>query len=278
LAASPIGHLGDASLRLIEALCQADLVAAEDTRRAIKLLNRFSAKKPLISYREQNHDKAWPKIEKALAAGGRAVLLTDAGSPGVADPGAKLVQAARAAGYPVYPLPGPSAVVTALTASGFWAERFIFGGFLPERSAGRVALAQELGSLGLCLVFFEVPHRLATSLADLARVLGPRPAFLAREMTKAHEEYLWGTLEELAADVAKNPRKGEITLVVAPGEKEKPIEPNWDLAAEKAAADPRPLGVVAAELALELGWPKKSVYGELLKRRVRPPGKVKKSP
>jgi 16S rRNA (cytidine1402-2'-O)-methyltransferase len=267
LLASPIGHLGDASRRLISTLEIVDLVAAEDTRRAIKLLNHLAIKKTLISYREQNHQKAWPRIERILAQGGRVALLSDAGAPVVADPGARLVQAARAAGYAIWPIPGPSAVVTALMASGFWAERFVFGGFLPEKSAERVALAQKLDALGLCLVFFETPHRLLASLADLARVLGPRPALLAREMTKAYEEYLFATLPELWASVKDNPRKGEITLVVGPGAKAEAAEPDWDAAAARALAGDRPLGVAAAELALELNRPKKEVYGELLKRR-----------
>jgi 16S rRNA (cytidine1402-2'-O)-methyltransferase len=240
-------------------------VAAEDTRRAIKLLNHLSLKKPLISYREQNHAKAWPKIKAVLAENGLVALLSDAGAPTIADPGVKLVTAARAAGYPVWPLPGPSAVVTALMAAGFWAERFVFGGFLPEKSKERRSLALKLDSLGLCLVFFETPHRLQASLEDLAAVFGDRPAFLAREMTKAHEEYLKGSLGELLQEITANPRKGEITLVIGPKAKVAPVEPNWAQIAERVKGDTRPLGVMASELALELNWPKKDIYGYLAK-------------
>ncbi|MDR1609020.1 MAG: 16S rRNA (cytidine(1402)-2'-O)-methyltransferase [Deltaproteobacteria bacterium] len=266
LAPSPIGHLGDLSLRLIKALGQADLVAAEDTRRAVKLLNHLALSKPLISYREQNHQKAWPKIEKVLAAGGLAILLSDAGAPVIADPGAQLVQAARSAGYPVWPLPGPSAVITALMAAGFWAERFIFGGFLPEKPSEREALIRQLDSLGLMMVFFEAPHRLLSSLKDLARILGERSAFLAREMTKIHEEYLGAPLPELLASVLAQPRKGEITLVIAPNENKEPQpEPDWASLLKLVKTEGRPLAQVAAEIAKSLGRPKKEVYAQLLK-------------
>jgi 16S rRNA (cytidine1402-2'-O)-methyltransferase len=267
LVASPIGHLGDLSRRAGEVLAGSDLVAAEDTRRSLKLLNHLKAKKPLISYREQNHAKAWPRIERVLAQKGRVAFLSDAGAPGVSDPGASLVQAARGAGYAIWPIPGPSAVITALMASGFWAERFVFGGFLPEKSAERLALLEKLDSLGLCLAFFEAPHRLLASLADLAKALGPRPALLAREMTKAHEEYLFGPLTELVEKVKEAPRKGEITLVLGPKDKALKDAPDWDKALAAIAQDTRPVGVVAAELAGFLGQPKKEAYARLLKFR-----------
>jgi 16S rRNA (cytidine1402-2'-O)-methyltransferase len=267
LAPSPIGHLGDLSLRLIQVLGQADLVAAEDTRRALKLLNHLSLAKPLISYREQNHQRAWPRIESGLAHGGRVALLSDAGAPVIADPGAKLVQAAREAGYAIWPLPGPSAVVTALMASGFWAERFVFGGFLPEKAQERERLIRKLDALGFLMVFFEAPHRLLASLNDLARILGDRSALLAREMTKVHEEYLRADLTEILASVTANPRKGEITLVIAPGETKRASEeePDWANLAALVKTDPRPLGQVAAELAESLGRSKKEVYAQLVK-------------
>jgi 16S rRNA (cytidine1402-2'-O)-methyltransferase len=150
-------------------------------------------------------------------------------------------------------------------ASGFWAERFIFGGFLPEKTGERVALAQKLDALGLTMVFFEAPHRLTAALGDLSQTLGARPALLAREMTKAHEEYLWATLPELLASARERPRKGEITLVIAPGEPPPAGEPDWGRLADLARDDPRPLGQVAGELAAGLGRPKKEVYGRLLR-------------
>jgi len=267
LAPSPLGNLGDLTLRVIEALKAADLVVAEDTRRSLKLLNHLGLKKPLQSYREQNHKSAWPKIAKVLADEGRVVLLTDAGAPSVSDPGAALAEAAAEAGFRVIALPGPSAVITALMASGFSADRFSFAGFLPARKKERRDFISALAAQPWTLVFFETPHRLAEALADLAEILGPRPAFLAREMTKLHEEGLRGDLAALAAEVGANPRKGEITLVVAGyegGEKE-------DLDLERlrslAWSDPRPVKILAAELAAEYGRGRSELYQIILQLR-----------
>ncbi|MDR0549676.1 MAG: 16S rRNA (cytidine(1402)-2'-O)-methyltransferase [Deltaproteobacteria bacterium] len=268
LLASPIGHLGDLSPRLKAVLADCDLVAAEDTRRSLKLLNHLDLKKPLISYREQNHAVAWPKIENVLAQDGRVALLSDAGAPTLADPGVLLVQAARAKGYKIWPIPGPSAVVTALMASGFWAERFIFGGFLPVKSAERVAIVKKLDDVGLCVVYFETPHRLLASLKDLAKTLGPRSALLAREMTKVHEEYLFGELPELLANVKAKPRQGEITLVIGPKAKEPKPELDWEPAVAdvlEGGDEMWALKGLATELAAMTKKPKKDIYARLLK-------------
>jgi 16S rRNA (cytidine1402-2'-O)-methyltransferase len=269
LAAGPIGHLGDISFRLAELLSLADLVVAEDTRRTVKLLNHLALKKTLLSYREQNHEKVWPKIKAVLAKGGRVALVSDAGSPVIADPGSQLVRAARESGFNICPIPGPSAVVTALMASGFWAERFIFGGFLPEKSAERRALVRQLDSQGLVMVVFEAPHRLVSSIADLLAELGPRPAFLAREMTKVFEEYLLLPLDELYKSVTDKPRKGEITLVIGPRVKNKDQsnqkgEPNWAEVEKTARQDPRSTAELAAALAEETGYSKKAIYSRLI--------------
>jgi 16S rRNA (cytidine1402-2'-O)-methyltransferase len=271
LVPGPLGHLGDLTRRAEATLAGADLVCAEDTRRALKLLNRLGLKRRLISYREQNHDRAWPLIEKTLAGGGRVALLTDAGTPAVSDPGAALVRAARAAGCPVSALPGPSAVVTALAASGFPADRFHFAGFPPARASARRAFLAGLAPWPWTLVFFETPHRLAASLADMASVFGPRPAFLAREMTKIHEEFLSADLAALAAEVRARPRPGETTIVV--GGLEGPAEPApLDLAelARLARADPRPTRVLAAELAARWGRSRGEMYKLVLAARGGP--------
>ena len=268
----PLGNLGDLTRRAEAALAEADLVCAEDTRRALKLLNHLGLRRRLISYREQNHDQAWPVIEKVLAEGGRAALLTDAGTPGVSDPGAALVRAVRAAGYPVSALPGPSAVVMALAASGFPADRFHFAGFLPARSPARRAFLAGLVPWPWTLVFFETPHRLAASLADMAEVLGPRPAFLAREMTKIHEEFLNVDLKNLAREAAVRPRRGEITLVVGgfvKAETKSPDLADLALLEEAARSDPRPTRVLAAEWAARWGRSRGDIYKLVLAARIR---------
>jgi 16S rRNA (cytidine1402-2'-O)-methyltransferase len=268
LVPSPLGNLGDLTFRAALVLEKADLVAAEDTRRALKLLNHLNVRISVISYREQNHRQAWPKIAEVLAGGGRVALLTDAGAPGVSDPGAALAAEARQAGFAVIPLPGPSAVVTALMASGFSADRFTFAGFIPAKAKDRRAFLAPLVKHPWTLVFFETPHRLAESLADLAEIFGPRPAMLAREMTKIHEEYFAADLKTLAAEAHANPRKGEMTIVVeghtAPAEK-----PELDLERIRhlALSDPRPTKALAAALAEEGGRGRNELYQLILAAR-----------
>lgn len=268
LVPSPLGNLGDLTLRAIEVLNQADLIMAEDTRRTLKLINHLELKKTVLSYREQNHHKAWPKVAETLADGGVVALLTDAGAPSVSDPGAALVEEARRADYKIIPLPGPSAVICALMASGFSAARFTFGGFLPARRKERRDFLKSFVHQPWTLVFFETPHRLAASVADLAEIFHGRRALIAREMTKMHEEYLCGNLYELAEEVASSPRKGEITIVVkgfeGPAEKE---ELDLDLLKELALNDPRPTKVLAATLAEESGRGRSEIYQLLLSAR-----------
>lgn len=268
LVPSPLGNLGDLTLRVIETLKHADLVVAEDTRRTLKLLNHLNIRRPLLSYREQNHQRVWPRIAEVLQNNGRVALVTDAGSPAVSDPGADLTRAAREAGFQIIPLPGPSAVITALTASGFCADRFTFAGFIPSRTKERRDFLKALIQHPWTLVFFETPHRLAESLADLAEAFGPRPALLAREMTKMHEEYLATDLAALAEEVDARPRKGEITLVVSgwtdTGEKP-PL--NLERLRELARTDLRPTKVLAAELAEEYDRGRGEIYQLLLAAR-----------
>ena len=271
LVPGPLGNLGDLTRRAEEALALADLVCAEDTRRALKLLSHLGLRRRLVSYRQQNHGQAWPLVEKALADGGRVALLTDAGTPAVSDPGAALVRAVRAAGYPVTALPGPSAVVTALAASGFPADRFHFAGFPPARAPARRAFLAGLAPWPWTLVFFEAPHRLAASLSDMAAAFGPRPAFLAREMTKFHEEFFSADLESLAREAADRPRQGEMTIVVGGFEGAAEREP-LDLAALDLAArsDPRPTRILAADLAARWGRPRSEIYKLVLAARGGP--------
>ncbi len=268
LVPSPLGNLSDLTLRAIEVLTGADIVLAEDTRRSLKLLNHLGLRKSLLSYREQNHQRMWPKVAEMLADGAAIALLTDAGCPSVSDPGAELARAAGEAGFAVWPLPGPSAVTCALAASGFSADRFFFAGFLPSASKERRKFIEGLVPFPWTLVFFEAPHRLADSLADLTVALGPRPCFLAREMTKLHEEYLATDLAALTEDVEKNPRQGEITLVVGGNESPPTIEP-LDEAEICAIArqDNRPTKALAAELAASTGHSRSKIYGLIVAAR-----------
>ncbi len=220
LVASPIGNLGDITLRALEVLAAADVVACEDTRVTARLLGRHGIAARTVPFHAHNERRQVRRLLAELAAGRRVALLTDAGTPAVSDPGLLLVQAAREAGIPVFPLPGPSAVLAALAASGLPAHPFTFAGFLPPRSGPRRRALRELAGLRHTLVLFEAPHRLGASLADMAEILGPRQAALCRELTKIHEEIRVAPLDELAAAAAGARARGEITLVVAPPGKE----------------------------------------------------------
>jgi 16S rRNA (cytidine1402-2'-O)-methyltransferase len=211
---TPLGNMGDMTPRAVAALRKAALAASEDTRRTARLLNFLGISLPQVSYREQSHSVAWPRIRETLSRGLTVALMTDAGSPGISDPGAALCVAAREAGFGVYPLPGASAVTAALSASGFPAPSYTFCGFPPPRGPARRTWLGRFKRLEHPLVFFEGPHRLEESLADMLEVFGPRRALVAREMTKLHEEYLAGELGTLLADVTEQPRKGEVTVVV----------------------------------------------------------------
>lgn len=213
---TPIGNLQDVSQRLLEVLRQADVVAAEDTRRTLHLLNHFAISKPLVSYHEHNARRQAPRLLQRLLAGQTVALVSDAGMPAISDPGSELVRMAAEAGVAVSVVPGPSAVTAALALSGFEVPPFYVEGFLPRRAAERRRRLGQLAGMDAVLVFFEAPHRLAESLADLAAALGSRQAVLARELTKVHEEVHRGPLDELHRRAAGGglTLKGEFTLVV----------------------------------------------------------------
>lgn len=213
--ATPIGNLGDVTARAKAILAAADLIACEDKRVTGKLLRHLGIKRPLTSY----HDHSDARVrDDLIARAGREVvaLVSDAGTPMISDPGFKLVRAARAAGVSVVTVPGPSAAIAALTLAGLPTDRFLFAGFLPNKSKARRDVASELAGVRATLIFYDTGPRIGASLADLAEVLGPREAAVARELTKLHEECVTGTLAELAARYADAPPKGEIVLVVAP--------------------------------------------------------------
>ncbi len=213
ICATPIGNLGDVTLRVLEELRGADVVLCEDTRHTRLLLDRYEIPARLLSFHEHNEGERTPEVLRRLEAGERVALVSDAGLPGISDPGTGLVRAALAAGLPVAVLPGPSAVETALVASGLGGGRFTFVGFLPRRAGELRALWEEARAWDWPLVAFESPRRLPDALLSLAEVLPERPVAVCRELTKRFEEIATGSAAELAARFAGTP-KGEITLVV----------------------------------------------------------------
>ncbi len=217
VVATPIGHLGDLSPRARWVLAAADLVVCEDTRVTGRLLRHFGITARLRSYHEHNAPRVRPAILAELERGAVVVLVSDAGTPTIADPGYRLVREAHARGIPVRAVPGPSAVVAALSIAGLPTDRFFFQGFLPPRRARRRAVLAELARIPATLVIYEAPHRIAETLRDAAEVLGDREAALVREITKLHEECRRGRLGELAARIeAEGPPRGELVLVIAP--------------------------------------------------------------
>jgi 16S rRNA (cytidine1402-2'-O)-methyltransferase len=217
VVATPIGNMGDLSDRAREALAGADLIAAEDTRRTLGLLQHLGLAKPLLSLHAHNESQRLPEVLARLAAGARVVLVSDAGTPLLSDPGFELVRAAVAQGIPVGVVPGPSAITAALAVAGLPVDRFCFEGFLPASARERRTRLATLATEMRTMVFFEAPHRIADCLVDLSTELGAdRPAVIARELTKLHETFYRGTLEQLRALAGEDPnlQRGEITLVV----------------------------------------------------------------
>lgn len=215
LVATPIGNLEDLSPRATRALAEADLVACEDTRHSGRLLAHLGVKKPLVSLHEHNERQRLPRILDALAAGETVAVVSDAGTPLLSDPGFPLVRAAVEAGHRVEAIPGPSAILAALVASGLPPYPFTFSGFPPPKSGKRRAFYRRFAALGHTLVLFESPHRLLASLEDALAELGDRRAAVGRELTKLHEEMLYGRLSEIATELARRPSlPGEFVLVV----------------------------------------------------------------
>src|SRR5579862_4147350 len=220
IVATPIGNLGDITLRALAALAGADLIACEDTRVTRKLLDRYVIATPLTPYHDHNAAQARPALLRRLADGASIALVSDAGTPLVSDPGYKLVCAAQDAGHAVTALPGASALLTALAVAGLPTDQFLFAGFLPPKQAARRARIAELARVPATLVLFETGPRLAATLADLAAGLGQREAAVCRELTKLHEEVRRGALDTLAQHYAGAEPRGEIVVVVAPSQAE----------------------------------------------------------
>ena len=214
--ATPIGNLGDITLRALETLRQVDVIAAEDTRRTRRLLARHDISARLVSYHEHNEESRSRQLMERLLEGEDVGLVTNAGTPCVSDPGYRLVRRAAEAGCRIVPIPGASAVLAALSASGLPSDRFLFEGFLPRKAGKRRRRLEELAQLGLTAVIYESPQRILRTLAELAEVMPEAQVVLLRELTKVYETILRGTATEIAGQMGEGTPKGEITLVVCP--------------------------------------------------------------
>ncbi len=269
LVSTPIGNLQDLSARAIAVLGAAHTVLCEDTRVTARLCAVLGITPTLLALHDHNEDGRIPQVLRLLAEGRLVALVSDAGTPLVSDPGYRLVRAALAAGLPVAAVPGPNAALLALTLSGLPPHPFLFIGFLPPKAAARRATlaklrAAERAGLAATLLFHEAPHRLGEALADMADLLGPRPAAVARELTKRFEEVARGTLPELAARYAAAPPRGEVTLVVGPPPEEgAPAEADLD-ALLRAALEGHSLKEAVAEVTAATGLPRRAVYARAL--------------
>lgn len=267
VVATPIGNLRDVSFRALSVLAAADAVLAEDTRVTKTLLAHYGITTPLVAYHEHSNEAVRERMLHRVREGQALALVSDAGTPLVSDPGYKLVQAAIAEGLPVTPIPGPSAILTALVVSGLPTDRFYFEGFLPPRSAARKTRLAEIARIPGTLMLFEAPHRLPEMLADAADVLGERPAVMARELTKMFETVRRGTLPELAAQFAQEgPPKGEIVVLI--GEATRAMQAaETDAVLDdriRAALAGHSIKDAAALVAADLDLPKRDVYARAL--------------
>jgi len=268
--ATPLGNLDDLSPRARDVLANAALVACEDTRRTSKLLARYGIEVPLIALHKFNERERLEPVLTVLRRGEDVALVSDGGTPGIADPGALLVAAALDAGLRVSPVPGPSAVIAILSASGLPSDRFTFEGFLPARGGERRRRLRELSELDHAWVFYEAPHRIRETLADVDEIFGDRRLVLGRELTKLHETILRGTAKELLAALAQDV-KGEIAVAVAPFDGSAParaddgLEQAWKEAVAASGGDPR---AALKDAARRTGLKKAELWRRLLERRL----------
>jgi 16S rRNA (cytidine1402-2'-O)-methyltransferase len=261
LVATPIGNLEDITARALRILGQVRLIAAEDTRHTGRLLSHYDIRTPLTSYHEHNK---LTKLERVLSTldTGDVALVSDAGTPGLNDPGYELVRAALEAGYDVSPIPGPSAPISALVASGLPTDSFLYLGYLPRKSAERRKLLEQIVALPYTLVFLEAPHRLLAALQDIQEVLGDREISVAREITKLHEAFFRGNVSQAQAHFQAQAPRGEITLVVAGQSSEAQVWPEEKLrtALVQALEMGEPPSQLARRMADASGWPRRKVY------------------
>jgi 16S rRNA (cytidine1402-2'-O)-methyltransferase len=266
VVATPLGNLEDVTIRALRVLREAKLIACEDTRRTAGLLKAHGISTPTTSFFEHNERWKGTQVLDVIRKGDDVALVSDAGTPGISDPGYRLVRDARAEGLAVVPIPGPSAAVAALSVSGLPTDRFLFVGFLPPRSGARRAALTELAGARATLVLYESPVRVLASIEDMRQILGNREAFLCREATKLHEEYRRGTLAELRAHLAERKEvRGEIVLVVAGAEEAPPASTETvEALFARLTAEGRTRREAVKEVARALGLPAREVYRRVL--------------
>ena len=253
IVATPIGNLSDITERALETLNQVDLVACEDTRRTLKLLNHYSIQKRLVSYHEFNEEAKAVELVRQIETGTKVGLVSDAGTPAISDPGYRIVRLCRERGVPVIPIPGPNAAIAALSASGIPSAEFLFAGFLPPKRAARRDKLGRLATESCTLIFYEAPHRITEMLADLQELLGDREVCIARELTKIHEEYLFGKLSDVRTRVKA---QGEFVVVLCGRAPEAPRSISIEGISRKD---------VLKLIAEKTGIPRKQLYDALLK-------------
>jgi 16S rRNA (cytidine1402-2'-O)-methyltransferase len=267
VVATPIGNLEDITYRAVRVLGEADLIACEDTRQTRKLLDHYNIHKPTISYHDHNEAERTEDLTARLLAGETIALVSDAGMPLVSDPGYRLVNAAIEAGISVQPIPGASASLTALAASGLPTDSFHFGGFLPPKTGQRAKLLESLAEEHATLIFYEAPHRILESLEAIEAALGPRPVVVAREITKIHEEFLRGTAAEIRAQLAaRDTVKGEITLLIGKAMAPPPDDTPIPEAVEALISGGVPRMDAIKQVARRRGLSKREVYDQLLEK------------
>jgi 16S rRNA (cytidine1402-2'-O)-methyltransferase len=268
LVGTPIGNLEDITYRAVRILGEVDLIACEDTRQTRKLLDRYGIAKPTISYHDHNEAERSADLVERMQAGATVALVSDAGMPLVSDPGYRLVRAAVEAGIVVEPIPGPSAALTALAASGLPTDEFHFAGFLPPKSGQRTRTLQMLAAEQATLIFYEAPHRILETLEAIEAILGPRPVVLARELTKVHEEFLRGSAGEVRQLLSERESiKGEITLLVGKAAEPAPDDTPVERAVEALVESGVPRMDAIKQVARQRGLSKRDVYEQLLHDR-----------
>jgi 16S rRNA (cytidine1402-2'-O)-methyltransferase len=262
VVATPLGNLEDITLRALRVLKEVDCIAAEDTRHSRKLLTHYGIGTPLTSYHDHVERARAPRLVERLKAGEDIALISDAGTPGIADPGYRLVRAAIDAGIRVVPIPGPSAVIAGLSVAGVPTDGFVFVGFVPARAAARRSFFRELRAEERTVVCFEAGRRLAASLQDLVAELGDRPLVIARELTKLYEDFQRDGAQALAARAADLAARGEVTLFIAPAAAptETASEEELRAAMARLRAEGLHLKEIAKRLARESGWSARDVY------------------
>jgi 16S rRNA (cytidine1402-2'-O)-methyltransferase len=271
IVSTPIGNLEDITLRALRVLKEVDLIAAEDTRRTRQLLTHYGIHKPLISYHEHNRRMREKTLLHDLREGKSVALVTDAGTPGISDPGEELVRRAIQEGLPLVPIPGPVALVAALSVSGLPTESFLFYGFLPSKAAARRKWLTSLKERPETLVFYESPRRLSSLLDDAAQILGERRVVVAREMTKVYEEVYRGTISEVLEQMGKEEVKGEVTVILEGCTSPPHVDASEVVAALRRYSEEMGLSMKdsVGRVAEDLGIPRRQVYQESLNWKVK---------